>query len=85
MARRAQSYSDFHYAVQAVLDPDAKGKAKAEEKSDDEAIKDDLEFMDWYERYEYRLLEASLDKYTYGSPELLDQGMKTDAKQDVSQ
>lgn len=64
VARRAQSYADFHYAVTAVLEPEAKARAKNESANGDEKVKDDLEFTEWYDQFEDRLLEASLDEYT---------------------
>ena len=63
LSRRAQSYSDFHYAVEAVLGPRAereKGKAKSE---DAKKVLNELDFEDWYEQVEDGLLEASYDRY----------------------
>ena len=57
VARRAQSYTDFHYAAKAVL----KGNGKREE---DKGIQNELDFADWYETLENDLLEASHDPYT---------------------
>ena len=61
LSRRAQSYSDFHYSVRAVLEPEwpARGKSKKEA----EGVKDDLSFSDWYQCLEEELLEASHGDY----------------------
>ena len=61
VSRRAQSYSDFHYAVRAVLEPDLPAKRK--EKKELEQVKDDLGFSDWYQGLEEELLEASHSDY----------------------
>ena len=64
--RRAQSYADFHHAVEAVLGPQAEGgkekqgKAKTE---DEKKVVNELDFEDWYEHVEDRLLEASHERY----------------------
>jgi hypothetical protein len=50
--------------VTAVLEPEAKARAKNESANGDEKVKDDLEFTEWYDQFEDRLLEASLDEYT---------------------
>ncbi|KAL8858418.1 MAG: hypothetical protein Q9178_005099 [Gyalolechia marmorata] len=63
LSRRAQSYSDFHYAAKAVLDRNLsprKGKGTGSYR----AIKDDLEFADWYDDLENDLLDASHEEYT---------------------
>ncbi|KAI4269387.1 MAG: hypothetical protein L6R38_007489 [Xanthoria sp. 2 TBL-2021] len=63
LSRRAQSYSDFHDAAKTVLDRDVspeKGKGNGSY----EDIKDDLEFMDWYDGLENDLLDASHEEYT---------------------
>ena len=61
VARRAQSYSDFHDAVKAVLGGDAKASKNADKGLED--IKDDLEFYDWYDGLESDILEASHNDY----------------------
>ena len=64
VARRAQSYSDFHDAAKAVLDRTvkrAKGKDNNHEAPED--MKDDLGFLDWYEGLENDILESSHDEY----------------------
>jgi hypothetical protein len=61
LSRRAQSYSDFHYAVQAVLEPGSKDKEK--EKKEVPEIKDEFSFDDWYQDLEEELHEASHDEY----------------------
>ncbi|KAL8725391.1 MAG: hypothetical protein Q9181_006433, partial [Wetmoreana brouardii] len=63
LTRRAQSYSDFHHAVTAVLDEGIDGREEKEE-SNRRNIKDDLEFANWYENLENDLLDASHDEYT---------------------
>jgi hypothetical protein len=66
VARRAQSYSDFHYAVMAALDPKSKAEAKEQIDSVHEhkkASQDDLSFDDWYGGVEDELFEASHDEY----------------------
>ncbi|KAL8996471.1 MAG: hypothetical protein Q9169_004021 [Polycauliona sp. 2 TL-2023] len=60
--RRAQSYSDFHDAAKAVLDRDTHPK-KGKENGGYQDIKDDLEFMDWYDGMENDLLDASHEEY----------------------
>ncbi|KAL8915816.1 MAG: hypothetical protein Q9172_006641 [Xanthocarpia lactea] len=63
LSRRAQSYSDFHYAAKAVLDRDVSlGKGKGT--GSYPGIKDDLEFADWYDDLENDLLDASHEEYT---------------------
>ncbi|KAL8936925.1 MAG: hypothetical protein Q9216_004684, partial [Gyalolechia sp. 2 TL-2023] len=63
LSRRAQSYTDFHYAAKSVLQNDASPKReKAAEHGD--PIKDDLDFVDWYNGLENDLLEASQEEYT---------------------
>lgn len=81
MARRAQSYSDFHDAVKAVLGrnarskPRSKGEPKAKEKEeadgehesklDETEIQSELDFASWYNDLEHELLESSHDDYTF--------------------
>ncbi|KAL8823892.1 MAG: hypothetical protein Q9170_008295, partial [Blastenia crenularia] len=63
LSRRAQSYTDFHHAAKSVLQ--TRGSSKQEQKAkNNELIKDDLEFMDWYDGLENELLEASHEEYT---------------------
>lgn len=65
MARRSQSYSDFHDAARAVLGQDTK---KARRGSDvverDTEIKTELDFIDWYYNLEHGMLDASHEEYT---------------------
>ncbi|KAK3168172.1 hypothetical protein OEA41_004618 [Lepraria neglecta] len=68
LIRRAQSYSDFHDAVKAVLGKDAAGKEKEKDKGaaklEDVEIKSELDFADWYHDLEHELLDSSHDDYT---------------------
>ncbi|KAL9633599.1 MAG: hypothetical protein Q9164_004602 [Protoblastenia rupestris] len=75
LKRRAQSYTDFHHAVRAVLSRNEKSKdntvkgRKSEEyrveaSEGKESIHDDLGFADWYRDSEKALLESSHDEYT---------------------
>ena len=63
LARRAQSYADFHYAVEAVLGSPAEGKQGKSKSEDDKGILNELNFEDWYELVEEGLVEASHEKY----------------------
>ena len=69
LIRRAQSYSDFHDAVKAVLGQDAsvqgKEKSRGHEKYEDTVIKSELDFADWYNGLEQRLLDSSHNDYTW--------------------
>ena len=69
LIRRAQSYSDFHDAVKAVLGQDAsvqgKDKSGGHENYEDTAIKSELDFADWYNALEQELLDSSHDDYTW--------------------
>ena len=70
LSRRAQSYSDFHDAVKAVLGQDvaSKGVTRAEphdeHKIGEKHIISDLEFVEWYNGLEQELLDSSHDDYT---------------------
>ena len=70
LSRRAQSYSDFHDAVKAVLGQDVASKETAKEESHDEHkigekdIISDLDFVEWYSGLEQELLDSSHDDYT---------------------
>ena len=68
LIRRAQSYSDFHDAVKAVLGKDTAGKEKEKDKGaaklEDVGIKSELDFADWYHDLEHELLDSSHDDYT---------------------
>lgn len=64
--RRAQSYTDFHHAVRAVLGADSKSAGEPNGKADTE-IKNDLDFGAWYQGLEDELLEASHDETKYGA------------------
>lgn len=61
VAKRAQSYADFHYAVQAVLGQDEQPKSKTE--SSETEIVSDLDFADWYNDLENQLLDSSHNNY----------------------
>ncbi|KAL8971353.1 MAG: hypothetical protein Q9183_001094, partial [Haloplaca sp. 2 TL-2023] len=63
LTRRAQSYSDFHHAVTAILEKD-RDTSKDKEDQSYGSIKDDLEFADWYDGLEGDLLDASHAEYT---------------------
>ena len=56
VARRAQSYTDFHYAARAVLKEEGKEEGR-------KGIQNELDFADWYESLEHDLLEASHDQF----------------------
>ena len=65
VARRSQSYSDFHYAVKAVLGQEDKQVRQGSTQLKDETnIKNELDFADWYHDLEHGLLDASHDEYT---------------------
>lgn len=70
MTRRAQSYSDFHDAVKAVLSQDVpfRGPAKETIKDDgnteEKNISSELDFADWYNGLEREMLDSSHDDYT---------------------
>ncbi|KAL8831173.1 MAG: hypothetical protein Q9191_001015 [Dirinaria sp. TL-2023a] len=71
VARRSQSYSDFHYAVHAVLGQKEKKSrrlsSQSKEEDNDEGergIKNELDFEDWYRDVENGLIDASHDEYT---------------------
>jgi len=63
LSRRAQSYSDFHYAVRAVLEPDGAAQGKGKKETEGVKVKTDLDFGDWYQGLEEELLEASHSDY----------------------
>ena len=69
LSRRAQSYSDFHDAVEAIRDQDvaSKGAAKENLKENDEVgegnITSELDFAGWYNGLEHELLDSSHDEY----------------------
>ena len=69
LIRRAQSYSDFHDAVKAVLGQDAsvqeKEKGGGHEKYDNIVIKSELDFAEWYNDLEQDLLDSSHNDYTW--------------------
>ena len=69
LIRRAQSYSDFHDAVKAVLGQDAsvqeKEKSRGHESHGDTVIKSELDFADWYSALEEGLLDSSHNDYTW--------------------
>lgn len=63
ISRRAQSYSDFHDAVRAVLGGDSTAE-KDTKKTEDNKIESELDFVDWYRDLEQGLLDSSQDEYT---------------------
>ena len=65
MARRSQSYSDFHDAARAVLGQDTKKTRRASDVVErDTEIKTELDFIDWYYDLEHDMLDASHEEYT---------------------
>ena len=70
MARRAQSYSDFHDAVKAILGQDVASKgatkesAKDHAKNEEKEITSELDFANWYNGLEHELLDSGHDDYT---------------------
>lgn len=69
LKRRAQSYSDFHDAVKAVLGRDAVSKEGEQENSKTQSgsgarIETELDFADWYHELEQEILNSSSDDYT---------------------
>ena len=67
MARRAQSYSDFHDAVIAHTTKERKLQRKRSLENalrPDNLIQSDLDFADWYSSIEEDLLEESHEEYT---------------------
>ena len=67
LSRRAQSYSDFHYAITALLGGET-SKAQSDLIPIEKDIKSDLDFSDWYDGLEDELLEASHEEYKYVPP-----------------
>ena len=69
LIRRAQSYTDFHDAVKAVLGQDAsvqeKEKSGGHDKHENIVIKSELDFADWYNDLEQELLDSSHNDYTW--------------------
>ena len=69
LIRQAQSYSDFHDAVKAVLGQDAslqdKEKGRSLDKYEDTVVKSELDFADWYNGLEQELLDSSHNDYTW--------------------
>ena len=64
VARRCQSYSDFHYAVKAIFSQEGRGLLRKPPHAKDETdIKTELDFADWYQDLEQDLLDASHDEY----------------------
>lgn len=65
LARRSQSYSDFHDAVRAVLSNDVSENEGSKRPKCTEDIKNNIDFVDWYHELEQDLLDASHDEYRY--------------------
>ena len=69
LSRRAQSYSDFHDAVKAVLGQGVASKGCGKETSKDDKkiaesdITSELDFATWYNGLEHELLDSSHDEY----------------------
>ena len=69
LSRRAQSYSDFHDAVKAVLGQDVASKGSGKEISKDDKnieesdITSELDIAAWYNGLERELLDSSHDDY----------------------
>lgn len=63
ISRRAQSYSDFHDAVRAILGRDAT-PTKDTQHGEGNKLETELDFVDWYHNLEHGLLDASQDEYT---------------------
>ena len=84
LIRRAQSYSDFHDAVKAVLGEDAitqdkvltRKQRRAKELDDkipnldESSIKNELDFVEWYNDLENELLDSTQDEYASYHKEL---------------
>ena len=68
IARRAQSYTDFHHAARAWLRNSNDSSKKTPQ------IKDELQFAEWYESIEEGLLEAGQNEFKYGIKALLRNG-----------
>lgn len=65
MARRSQSYSDFHDAARAVLGHDTRKSRRASDVVErDAGIDTELNFIDWYHDLEHDILDASHEEYT---------------------
>ena len=69
LSRRAQSYTDFHHAVRAVLQTESASEDRDSKKADN--IKDDLGFNEWYQNIEEDLLEASHIDYRQASSQTI--------------
>ena len=75
LKKRAQSYTDFHYAVRAVLGKEQKGVERSKSVSRlsdrnqrslvEDVVETDLDFADWYNTIEQSLLDSSHDEFTY--------------------
>lgn len=64
LTRRSQSYSDFHDAARAVLGrPDSVTRRGSDVLARSTEIKNELDFVDWYNDLEHGLLDASHDEY----------------------
>ena len=65
LTRRSQSYSDFHDAAQAVLGPHiGKPRRRSDIVDTNTEIRNELDFVDWYNDLEHDLLDASHDDFT---------------------
>ena len=65
LTRRSQSYSDFHYAVKAVLGhEEKKPRRRSSQLKEETEIRTELDFSDWYHGIEHELLDSSHDEYT---------------------
>lgn len=63
--RRANSYSDFHYAATAVLgkQTDMKRKNEVTDGKPNEEIRTEIDFVEWYQQLENDVLESSQEQY----------------------
>ena len=68
VARRAQSYSDFHWAIQATFSSGHKTiPRRASHTLIDTAITNEANFIDWYQAVEKELVDIGDDEYMYGA------------------
>ena len=64
IARRAQSYSDFHWAIQATFGPEHKAPRKRRSQVlIRDTIKSETDFLNWYQEAEERVLNGGDDEY----------------------
>lgn len=69
LARRSQSYSDFHDAVKATLGLSTGNSEKRHSQlGENTEITTELDFVDWYHNLEHDLLDASHEEYKSVAP-----------------